>query len=80
MLSLDIERQTYESALPDLLKCGEGQYVVIRGEEVCKVLPTYEEALTWGYESFGLSGFLVKKVSAVETSAYMSRFAGSCAD
>jgi len=80
MLNLDKERQTYESALTDMLKAGEGQYVVIRGDDICKILPTYEEALDWAYETFGLQRFMVKQVNAVEPVAYLSRHVGSCAD
>jgi hypothetical protein len=61
-----------------MLKAADGQYVVIRGDQICKLLPTYKEALAWGYESFGLASFLVKQVCAVEPSVYMSRFVGKC--
>ena len=79
MLKLDTERRTYDAALPDMLKAGEGQFVVIRGENICKILPTYEDALNWGYEQFGLEPFLVKQVCAVEPVAFLSRYAGLCA-
>ena len=79
MLNLDKEQRTYDAALTDMLKAGEGQYVVIRGEDICKIMPTYEDALRWGYETFGLQAFLEKQVSAVEPVAYFSRFAGLCA-
>ncbi len=79
MLNLDTERRTYDEALPDMLKAGEGQYVVIRGEEVCKILPTYEDALSWAYEKFGLEQFFVRQVSAVEPAVFYSRYAGLCA-
>ena len=78
MLTLERERRTYEAALPDMLKAGSGQYVVIRGDEVCKMLPTYEEALRWAYETFGLERFMVKQVNAVEPVVYLSRHLGSC--
>lgn len=80
MQSLDIERDTYEAALPDMLKAGDGQYVVIRGNQVCKLLPTYELALAWGYEAFGLDSFLVKQVMAVEPVICMSSLSAKCAD
>jgi hypothetical protein len=56
------ERAIYEVRKSDLLKNGEGQFVVIRGEEIAGVWPTYEEALAAGYQRFGLTPFLVKQV------------------
>jgi hypothetical protein len=80
MLNLDRERETYESALPDMLKAGDGQFVVIHGKEICKLLPTYEQALAWGYDKFGLDSFLVKRVAAIEPVIYMSSLSAQCAD
>ncbi|MCA3240333.1 MAG: hypothetical protein ING89_03440 [Rubrivivax sp.] len=80
MPPLDQEQQTYDKALPDMLKrSGEGQFVVIRGEEVCKFEPTYEQALSWGYEHFGLAPFLVRQVTAVQPQVYYSRYDDLCA-
>jgi hypothetical protein len=77
---LERERQTYDAALADMLKSGGGQFVVIRGDEVCRMLPTYEDALEWGYAAFGLGSFLVREVSAVEPVVYMSGLSAKCAD
>jgi hypothetical protein len=77
---LDREQKTYESELVHMLQGqGEGQFVVIQGDRVCKFEPTYEQALSWGYAAFGLDPFLVKQVTAVEPEVYFSRFAGLCA-
>lgn len=79
MRALDTEVATYERELPDLLKGGGGQFVVIRGDEICKILPTYEEALQWAYEQFGLQSFLVRQINAIEPVAHFSRHVGPCA-
>lgn len=78
MLNLDKERQVFEAALPDMLKGAAGQYVVIRGDDICKIAPTYEDALAWAYDAFGMGHFMVKEVSAVAPVAYFSRFADLC--
>jgi hypothetical protein len=80
MLNLEVEQRTYETSLVDMLKGGnEGQFVVIRGDDVCKFEPAYEQALAWGYEAFGLQPFLVRRVTAVQPEVYFSRYAGLCA-
>lgn len=79
MLTLEAELKTYEASLPDMLKGCEGQYVVICGDEICKVLPTYDEALSWAYDTFGLQRFFVKQVNAIEPVAHFSRDVGPCA-
>jgi hypothetical protein len=78
MLLFQQEMQAFESALPKMLEESDGQFVVIRGPKVCKVLPTYEAALTWAYDHFGLEGFFVKQISAEEPVAHFSRDLGPC--
>lgn len=78
MLTLQRELQTYESELSSMLEEDDGKFVVIRGTEVCQVLPTYDAALTWAYERFGLERFLVKQINAEEPVAHFSRDIGTC--
>jgi hypothetical protein len=70
---LEVELRTFEAHLPDMLKAGAGHFVVIKGERVCQLLDSYEEALDWGYEQFGLEPFLVKEVLATEPLVYFFR-------
>lgn len=79
MYTLETESKAFEKHLPDLLKGCDGQWAVIKGEEVRQVLPTYEAALTWAYETFGIDRFFVKQVNAVEPIAHFSRRMGPCA-
>lgn len=80
MPSLDTEECTYRESLADMLKGNaEGQFVIIRGERICRFEPTYEQALSWGYENFGLEPFLVRRVTANQPEVYFSRYAGLCA-
>ncbi len=53
--------------------------MVIRGEEVCEFEPTYEQALSSGYEHLGLLPFLVRQVTAVQPQVYYSRHDVLCA-
>jgi hypothetical protein len=76
MLMLQMEQRAYEAVLPRMLKDNDGRFVVIRGSEVCNVLGTYEEALNWGYNQFGLDPFFVKQISAEEHVAHFSRDLG----
>jgi hypothetical protein len=67
------EQAIYESLKPDLLTTHEGEFVVIGGEEVAGVWPSYEEALRAGYSRFGLSSFLVQQILAVDPVAIVTR-------
>ncbi len=77
MLDFRDEVQAFEAALPDLLRLHDGEFVVIQGSEVKPpTFPSYEEALGWGYEHFGLSRFFVKQVTdASHTVHFMRGFA-----
>ena len=79
MLSYPTELQTYEQLLPSLLSSDDGKYVVIKGQELCGVFASYEVALTWAYEHFGLAPFFVKQISAELSIAHFSRDFGLCA-
>lgn len=80
MVRLEKEQETYESQLVHMLQGhGEGHFVVIHGEAVCRFELTYEQALSWGYANFGLEPFMVKQVTAVEPEVFFSRYAGRCA-
>jgi hypothetical protein len=78
MHTLEVEDRVFEEALPDLLKGAQGQWVVIKGSEIKQVLPSYEAALRWAYDAFGLEPFFVKEVAAVEAVAHFSRHIGPC--
>ncbi len=79
MQAFQQELETYREVLPTMLQQAEGQYVVIRGTRVCKVLPSYEDALEWAYGQFGLEPFFVKQISSEEPIAHFSRDLGPCA-
>jgi protease II len=73
------ELETYEAALPKLLRQHEGEYVVIRGGELLKYFPGYNDALAWAYEQFGLESFFVKRVSPSEQhTVHFTRDLGPC--
>ena len=64
MLSFQSDIDAFERALPGLLADDhKGEFAVLKNSNVQKVLPTYEQALSWGYEQYGLDDqFFVKQV------------------
>jgi hypothetical protein len=71
-MALERELQTYKQKLGELAP-HEGRYVLIHEAEVVDVFMSYEDALKEGYEKFGLTPFLVKKIQAVEQVQYVTR-------
>ena len=64
-MALEKELATYERKLPELL-AHEGKFVLVHGDEVHGLWDTYENALQAGYQQFGLTSFLVKRIQGVE--------------
>jgi len=59
---LGIESATYQAHQRDLLT-HEGQWVVIHGDQILGIRPSYEEALQLGYEQVGFANFLVHQIA-----------------
>ena len=78
MPELAQELRTYETRLSAMLRDHPGEYVVIQGEELRHFSSSYEQALQWAYESFGLDRFFVKKVAEDQDVAHFSRDLGPC--
>ncbi len=57
------ERSTFEARRAELTG-HEGRYVVIKGEEIAGVWPSYEEAIDGDYDRFGPVPFFVKQIVA----------------
>jgi hypothetical protein len=55
------EVSTYEAHLPAWVD-REGQFVLIKGQDVLGFYPRYEEALDAGYDQLGSGPFLVKQI------------------
>ena len=61
------------------LKNHAGEYVVINGTNIAHFSATYEAALDWAYDAFGLDGsFFVKLVAADQNVAHFTRDLGPC--
>jgi len=71
-MALETELATYERKRQELL-ADEGRHVLIRGEAVVGIWDTFEEAIDAGYETFGLTGFFVKKIAAVDPVLFITR-------
>ena len=76
-MALDQELTVYQRNLADW-SAHAGQYVLIRGEEVCGFYSSYEDALKAGYEKFGLEPFFIKQISVVEQVHHITRFIEPC--
>jgi hypothetical protein len=71
---LEVEYATYKARLPELL-AHEGEYVLIKGEEVVGFFKTSRAAVREGYRRFGMVPIFVKKVAAVEPVIYIPNVA-----
>lgn len=78
MSTLQTEFQTYQLQLPKMLGSHNGQYVVIKGSNLAHFSESYEQALTWAYDEFGLDTFFVKKVAPDQDVAHFTRDLGPC--
>ena len=77
-MALEKELSVYNTNLIDLLP-SEGKFVVIRGENIAGIsFDTYDDALSFGYEKYGLEPFLVKQVARAEPIHYFSRDLPAC--
>ncbi len=64
MLDFQADIRAFQDALPRLLERHEGEYAVIRDAEVLReTFPTYEQALDWAHDKYGLQRFYVKQIS-----------------
>ena len=60
------ERMAYRDRLPELVRAHEGQFVLIKGQNVIGVFGDHAEALRQGYRRFGIVPFLVRQIAASE--------------
>lgn len=76
-MALERELETYHARLESLLD-REGQFVVIRGDQIAGIWQTYEDALKAGYEKFGLEPFMVKQILTIEPVHYLTHGTPVC--
>jgi hypothetical protein len=78
-MSLEREWATYQRCLPELLaQYGEGQWVLIHGEDVIGTYATLDEALKAGNERWLWEPFMAHPIRAVEPVVYCSRGLKPC--
>ena len=75
VVALEQELETFSRELPTLLAdpTARGKFVLIHTDTVAGLYPTFEAALSVGYDRFGLAPFLVKQVVEHEEPRYFSR-------
>lgn len=78
MSTLHTELATFEQRLPQMLVSHAGEFVVIQGTTLHEYLPTYEQALDWAYDKFGLGSFFVRKVTQEPDLVHFTRDLGPC--
>jgi len=75
---LQREIATYNRELPVLLGKA-GKFVLIKADAIEGIFDSYEDALSIGYERFGLEPFLVKRIAPTEQVSFFTRdFAPAC--
>lgn len=67
------EWETYQARKSELL-AREGEYVVIRGDEILGVFPTLPEAYDEGIRAYRSARFFLHRIAAVEPTAIASPF------
>ena len=70
---LEKELATYESRKQEFVASNEGKFVLIQGDEVAGFWDTYKDALAAGYQKFGLTPFLVKRIQGIERVLFFTR-------
>lgn len=68
MPALAEELETYQENKEELLGQHEGKFALVHDGEVVKVFDSKEDAISSGYERFGNTPFLVKRIVKVEPS------------
>lgn len=75
---LQKEIATYNRELPVLVGKA-GKFVLIKGDNIEGTFDSYEDALSIGYDKFGLEPFLVKRIAPTEQISFFSRdFSSAC--
>lgn len=69
---LEVEIQTYNSKLPELLS-HVGKYVLISGGDIVDYYDAYADALKAGYSQFGENPFMVKRIAPAEQVSFFTR-------
>jgi hypothetical protein len=74
-MALEKEFATFQQELPKLLAepGNEGHFALIHGDEVAGVYPSFDAALSVGYDRYGLDPFLVQEVTDRVQPQYFSR-------
>jgi hypothetical protein len=71
LAALAEEREAFQERLPDLLREHEGKYVLIKGTDLIGVYRDRSQALSDGYQRFGVIPFLVRQIAASAPVVYL---------
>jgi hypothetical protein len=70
------ELTVFENNLPHMVSHHQGQFVLIKGAAAMQFFDSYEEALTAGYQRYGLQPFFVKQVTEESSTVHYVRDLG----
>lgn len=78
--TLQRELDTFRRELPGLLAVegNRGRYVLISGDVVAGVYPTFEAGVEAGYDRFGFQRFMVKEITDNEVPRFFPRSLTKC--
>ena len=66
------ELALYQQKLPELMS-EQGKWVLIRGDALGGVFAAYEDAIKEGYDKYGDSPFLVKRIESEDQVHFFTR-------
>lgn len=67
---LQTELQTFRRELPLLLLRYPGKYALVHGETVHSIWDSHDDAIQAGFQNFGTTPFLAKKIEEKELPVY----------
>lgn len=76
-MALEQELQTYEQHKGSLL-ADEGKFALVHERDLGGIFDTYEDAIRTGYDKYGLSPFMVKRIEAIEQVQQFTRDIDPC--
>ena len=74
-MALEKEMETYNANLSELM-AHEGKFVLICGDKIHGTYTSFKDALQEGYQTFGLTPFLIKQIEKIEHIQTITRLLG----
>jgi hypothetical protein len=72
-MTFEKELAAYQRELPRLIAESAGRFALVQNDAVSGIFDSYEDAVSAGYERFGFSLFLVKRIESMEPVHHFTR-------